>query len=62
MAALLAVLNTPKAPQQLARIVEDGFVNELLYYEVLARRAPATIVLLPRGLFMRLVQYVNTYH
>ncbi len=60
--ALLAVLNTPKAPQQLARIVDDGFVNEFLYYEVLARRTPATIVLLPRELFMRLVQYVNTYH
>ena len=60
--ALLAVLGGPKAPQQIVRIVDDGYVNEFLYYEVLAPRAPAAIVLLPRELFMRLVQYVNTYH
>jgi tetratricopeptide (TPR) repeat protein len=60
--ALLAVLNDPKSPQQLSRIVDDGYVNEFLYYEVLARGHPAAIVLLPRELFMRVVHYVDTYH
>jgi len=60
--ALLAVLNDPKSPQQLMRIVDDGYVNEFLYYEVLARSHPAAIVMLPRDLFMRVVHYVDTYH
>lgn len=60
--ALLAVLSGPKSPQQIARIVDNGFVDEFIYYEVLGRRAPAALVLLPRDLFMRLVQYVDTYH
>ncbi len=60
--ALLAWLRGPKSPQQIARIVDNGFANEFISYEVLAPRAPAAIVLLPRDLFMRIVRYVDTYH
>jgi tetratricopeptide (TPR) repeat protein len=47
---------------QIKQIVSDGYVNEFILYEIVGRKAPLALVLLPREQFMRLVTYVNTYH
>ncbi|HEU4402424.1 MAG TPA: tetratricopeptide repeat protein [Candidatus Polarisedimenticolia bacterium] len=60
--ALLGALGTNKKLKQVERIIDDGYVDELIYYEIVARQAPEALVLLPRDTFMRLVHYVDTYH
>jgi len=60
--ALVAELGTNHEMKHIEKIIDEGYANEFIYYELLARRAPETIVLLPREIFMRLVDYVDTYH
>jgi tetratricopeptide (TPR) repeat protein len=60
--AVVAGLAGNKELEHIGKIIEDGYGNQFILYELFARRFPATIVLLPREEFMRLVEYVEKYH
>jgi hypothetical protein len=60
--ALIAYLAQEHPLPILNTIVEDGFTNEFLYYEEMAPKAPSALVLLPREIFMRVVDYIDKYH
>lgn len=60
--ALAAEVTTNHEMKHIEKIINDGYASEFIYYELLARRAPEAIVMFPRELFMRLVDYVDTYH
>ena len=60
--ALLGALATNKKLANVSLIIEDGYVDEFIVYEVLARKVPGALVLLPPEYFDRLVRYVDTYH
>ena len=59
--ALLAYI-TAKERNDLADIIEDGYADELVLYELISRTAPSTLLLLPRAIFFRLVKYLQEYH
>lgn len=46
----------------LRKIVDEGYVSEMIEYEILAGKAPEAIVLMPRDSFNRLVEYVDKFH
>ncbi|MDH3594735.1 MAG: tetratricopeptide repeat protein [Rhodospirillales bacterium] len=60
--ALAAVLAHNDTLGHIRSIVEDGSVEEFLWYEVVAKRSPAALLLLPRDTFMSIVTYVDRYH
>jgi tetratricopeptide (TPR) repeat protein len=60
--ALLGALATNKKLTSVSQAIEDGYVDEFIVYEVLARKSPGALVLLPPDYFDRLLRYVDTYH
>ena len=48
--------------KNIEKIVKDGFVNEMLLYELAAPKALQILPLLPRDSFLRVVEYVGKYH
>jgi len=60
--ALVSLLAHNEKLKLINKIIEDGYVNEFIYYELLAKRAPMAIVLLPQEDFMRLAEYIEKYH
>jgi tetratricopeptide (TPR) repeat protein len=59
--ALLAYLATSQ-DERITGIIEDGFVDEMIYYEIIAREHPVTLVMLEDETFSRIIEYVDTYH
>lgn len=43
-------------------IIQDGFVHELIWYELIAPKVPDALLLLPNESFMRVIDYVERYH
>ena len=60
--ALIATIATNHELKHIEKIIDDGYADEFIYYELLARKAPDAIVLFPREMFDRLVDYVDTHH
>ena len=60
--ALGALLVHNEKLSHIREIVSDGFADEFLYYEVIARKFPHVVLLLPRANFLRLKAYVLQYH
>ena len=48
--------------KNIEKIVKDGFINEMLMYEVAAPKALQILPLLPRDSFLKVVEYVGRYH
>ena len=44
------------------KIAQDGYFEEMVWYEIMGRRYPASILILPREFFDKMVEYVNKYH
>jgi tetratricopeptide (TPR) repeat protein len=60
--ALVAYLSQDKPLPIVSTILDEGFINEFLYYEILAPKAPTAMVMFPRESFMRIVEYIDRYH
>jgi tetratricopeptide (TPR) repeat protein len=43
-------------------IIQDRFVQELIWYELIAPKVPEALLLLPNESLMRIVEYVKRYH
>ena len=56
------MVTTNEKVKHIEKIINGGYANEFIYYELRARRAPEAVVMLPRKVFMRLVDYVDTFH
>ncbi|MBD3179303.1 MAG: hypothetical protein GF417_06720 [Candidatus Latescibacteria bacterium] len=59
--ALLAYLATSQ-DERITGIIEDGFVDEMLIYEIIARKYPVILVIAENDDFSRVMEYVNKYH
>ncbi len=59
--ALMAVLAHNDALSHIMTIVQDGFIEAFLAYEVLAKRSPSAMLLLPREELMSVVDYLGRY-
>jgi tetratricopeptide (TPR) repeat protein len=60
--ALIAYLSQEHPMEPLRKIVDDGYTDEFIYYELLAPRAPIAMVLMPRQSFNRILDYIDKYH
>lgn len=60
--ALLALLTRPGLFANLEKIIKDGFLKEMLLYEIVARRAPSAIIMLPPKDLSKIVTYCGRYH
>jgi len=60
--AVLAVLASNDKLKHINEIIEKEFFTEFILYEVAAKKSPSVLVLLPREMFMRVVEYVDTFH
>jgi hypothetical protein len=60
--ALEALVTDEPTATPVADIVKDGFSTEMVVYEMLLPRAPVAMHLLPKGLQMRLITYLQNYH
>jgi len=48
--------------ENLKEIFEKGYFTEFIIYEILGKKYPSGLVLMPREKFMRIVEYVNAFH
>ncbi|MDP4175336.1 MAG: hypothetical protein Q8933_15280 [Bacteroidota bacterium] len=46
----------------MVNIIKDGYFQEMVWYEVLSKRAPQAMLLIPDTFFTRIAEYVNKYH
>jgi len=60
--AIMAVLASNEKLSHINDIIDKGFFTEFILYEVTAKMKPSILVLLPREMFARMVEYVNTFH
>jgi tetratricopeptide (TPR) repeat protein len=60
-AIMTLLIQKDKFPR-IDEIVEKGYFQEFVLYEITARRHPSVLVLLPREDFLRVVEYVNLFH
>jgi tetratricopeptide (TPR) repeat protein len=60
--AIVSLLAGTESFRDLKAIVEQGFVDEMIIYEILACKDPGSVLLLPQETFARLVDYANRYH
>lgn len=58
----LAATLTSEKMKYISKIVEDGYFEEMVWYEVLSKKVPAGMLLLPEDFFNRIVKYINKYH
>ena len=62
MEAVITLLAGNNKLEHINEIIEKGYFNEFITYEVLGKKYPVGLVLQPRENFMRIVEYVNTFH
>ena len=60
--AIMCALVSNDKLKDVNEIIEKQFFTEFILYEVAAKKHPSVLVLLPRDMFMRVVEYVNTFH
>lgn len=48
--------------RHLGEIIDAGYVNEMIYYEMVGRIVPEALILMPREFFDRVVEYVDRFH
>ena len=60
--AILGFLNDDKKVAILKPIIEDGYINEFIMYEIIAPQNPTILPLLPKKNFDRVIDYVMKYH
>ncbi|MBI3449975.1 MAG: tetratricopeptide repeat protein [Acidobacteria bacterium] len=60
--ALLMLIAMKSKAADVEKVIADGYVDEFAYYEILAPQSPEAVVLMPREIFMRIVDYVDKYH
>jgi len=58
MAAHLAV----NPDDRLDRIIRDGYADEMLIYEIIAREYPILLALIDDDTFSKIIEYVDRYH
>lgn len=60
-AGIVANLNL-EGMEKINEIIEDGYFQEMLWYEILSKKYPTAVLLLPQEFLSRLINYVNKYH
>lgn len=60
-ACLAANLNAP-GMENISKIIEEGYIAEMVIYESLSKKAPLTNLMLSKDQIERLVRYINKYH
>lgn len=60
--AMLTLLANKEKFKHISDIVEAGYFQEFVLYEITAKRHPGVLVLLPREGFMKVVEYVDKFH
>jgi tetratricopeptide (TPR) repeat protein len=60
--ALFQCMAFPEQHETLMRILNSGYASEFLYYEIMATRYPATVLMMPEPVSDRLIEYINTFH
>lgn len=58
---LFANLSTTKN-EDMVNIIKDGYFQEMVWYEVLSKRAPQAMLLIPETFLTRIVEYVDKFH
>jgi tetratricopeptide (TPR) repeat protein len=48
--------------KNIEEVFEKGYFTEFITYEMLGKKYPDALVLMPREAFMRIVEYVNAFH
>lgn len=52
----------PKDNDEMMTIVKDGYFQQMVWYEVLSKKTPGALLLMPKDFFAGLIEYVNKYH
>ncbi|MBK7259277.1 MAG: tetratricopeptide repeat protein [Ignavibacteriae bacterium] len=60
--AIVMLLPNKEKFQHISDIIDAGYFQEFVLYEITARRHPSVLVVLPHEQFMRVVEYVNMFH
>jgi tetratricopeptide (TPR) repeat protein len=60
--ALAQLIPFPEEHETLLKIIDSGYVAEFIYYEIMAVRYPASVVMMPEPVSDRLIEYINTFH
>lgn len=60
--AIVMLLPYKEKFQHIGDIIDAGFFQEFVLYEITARRHPSVLVVLPHEELMRVVEYVNMFH
>lgn len=60
-AGILANMNS-KSMGEVTKIVEAGQLQEMIMYELIGRKYPTVMLLIPTELRDRIIEYVNKYH
>jgi tetratricopeptide (TPR) repeat protein len=60
-AGIYANLNS-KNMEKVKEIFEEGYFQEMIWYEMLSRKYPAAALLVPKEFFERILEYINKYH
>jgi len=47
---------------RLSAILQDRFIDEFIWYEIIGKKEPAILYVLPLKIFDRIVEYVDRYH
>jgi len=48
--------------EKVNKIIKDGYFQEMLWYEILSKKYPTAVLLLPNKFLSTIVEYVNKYH
>jgi tetratricopeptide (TPR) repeat protein len=48
--------------KKLIKIAEDGYFEQAVWYEVLSRKIPTALLLMPNNVMNKLIEYINKYH
>lgn len=43
-------------------IIDDGYFQEMIWYEIISKKQPMAILLVPREFLNKMIKYVNKYH
>lgn len=60
--ALVALMTDPEFKERFQPIIEEGYFQEFVLFEIAAKKAPAMMPLLPRESFNRIIEYVEKFH
>lgn len=59
-AIMMLLMNKDRFPR-ITEIVDRGFFQEFVLYEITARKHPSVLASLPRENFIRIAEYVDTF-